>query len=258
MNATPSALEHLNPASEWQATSLRLTAFLLTPPELAKVDWWERLVGSSSESRTVRPGAGQLVEQGTWEKHVLQLQIQLARVDWVLSPVDEPGSSAFSYLGGLKDSVGEFRDLMSKWLEFAPEMNRLALGAQLVIPTGNRVEAMQHIARMLPYVNISWDVIRDFIFRVNRPRPSAAWRGVGELNRLGTWQAVSRKKMVAALLPESQSLTPVVEDFAAFLELDVNTAPLEGNKEIPRDLSGKLLDEFISNAVEIAERGDFE
>lgn len=258
MSVTAVVADYANPAAEWQAWSVRFTAFLLTPPELPKIEWWQQLVESAPESRTVRVGAGELIEQGIWEKHALQLQIHLARVDWILTPRDEPGSATFPSLGALRDSIGEFRNLMSKWLDVAHELNRLALGVQLIIPTADRAQAMRYVAGMLPHVRLNWEAIRDFMFRVNRPRRSVAWPELGELNRLGTWAAISRKKMVAALLPESQSLTPVVEEFAAFLELDINTPAIDAKADVARDLRRSLLDELISNALEIAERGDFE
>ena len=255
MSATRPLAERVSSASDWQVGLLRATAFCLSPPDLSGIKWWELVVGAPAEVRNVRAGAGQLIEQGLVENRSLQLQIVLARVDWIFAAKEESDGDAFPLLGGFEESVRPFLALISRWLEAAPSLNRLAFGAQLYIPTRDVAEARRHVARILPYVKLDWEHIRDFIFRVNRPRPFLAWPEVGELNRIATVGAVSRKKVVATLLPEPQVAVPVKEEFSASLELDINMPPLDVRQEIPRERRIQIFDELVSNAREIAERG---
>jgi len=83
----------------WQPGSLRVTAFQIEPVDVSSVDWWRALTGNSSESKNIRAGIGQLVEQGPIDRGVLQLQIQPVRIDWILLPKDDPESELFQDLG---------------------------------------------------------------------------------------------------------------------------------------------------------------
>jgi hypothetical protein len=241
----------------WQAGLLRATAFCSGPPDLNGVRWWQDLVGHPADSRNIRVGAGQLVEQGPIDNRILQLQIISARVDWLILPA-ESGGEAFPNIGPFERSASEFRTLISPWLaEAAPALNRLAFGAQLYIPCANLDEARGYVARLVPYVRINWTVIRDFSFQVNRPGGSRVWGDAGDLNRLARIQAVSRRAMVATVTSESQTIAPVSEEFAAFLELDISTPALQSG-ELPRDRFVDVFAELIANGIEIAERGIFD
>ncbi len=255
MSTARPVAESVSRVPEWQVGLLRATAFCLAPPDLSNIKWWERVVGAPAEVRSVRAGAGHLIEQGLVENRSLQLQITLARVDWIFTAKEELDGDVFPQLGPFEESVRPFQALISRWLETAPSLNRLAFGAQLYIPSSNVAEARGHVARMLPYVKLDWEHIHDFSIRVNRPRPFLAWPEVGELNRIAVVQAVSRRKIVATLLPETQVPVPVKEEFSANLELDINTPPLDVRQEIPRERTVQIFSELVSNAREIAERG---
>jgi len=238
----------------WQTGLLRATAFCSAPPDLNAVRWWEGLVGHTAENRNIRVGAGQLIEQGPIENRILQLQIIAARVDWLILPSEAEGG-AFQNIGPLEASASEFRRLIVPWLaDVAPALNRLAFGAQLYVPSANLDEAREYVARLVPYVRINWRIIRDFIFQVNRPGASRVWRDAGDLNRLAKVQAVSRRAVVATITGGSQTITPISEEFAAYLELDINTPVLQTG-ELPRDRVVEIFDELVANSIEIAERG---
>lgn len=257
MAATPTGVERIRGQPEWQAGLLRTTAFCLAPPDLPNIKWWEELIGGPAEFRNLRVGVGELIEQGLVGDRTLQLQVHVARVDWIFSPKDQPDGDPFPSLGALAECLPAFQALISRWLDTAPSLNRLAFGVQLYIPSSSRAEAMGHIAEMLPYVRINAERMREFTFQVNRPRPCVTWPELGEVNRLATWQAVLRKRVVASFLPEVRGPVSVREEVAAFLELDINTPPDFG-KEIPRHLSKEIFGELIGNGIEIVERGDRE
>jgi len=238
--------------SNWEAGLLRITAFPSEQVDLRTVDWWEKVTGTASEMRTVQPSVGQLTEQGTVEDYLLRLQIQFGRVDWVLLPKDDVQNEAFPLLGKFEQVSRRFRELVSPWLTGAPRVNRLAFGAVLYVPTASLEEATEVISKILPYVNIEWSGIRDFIFQINRPRPCRTCSEAGDINRLSKWQIVVLKKMITVLAPDASGPLTTSEQPAAYWELDINTAPPPGaQKEITRDLLDPLLNELLENATTI-------
>jgi hypothetical protein len=154
---------------QWETMSLRATAFYVGPLDVGPIRWWEELAGQASESKTVRAGVGQLVEQGTLGNRVLQLQIQPGRIDWLLLPKEDPESAGFSVLGDFGESKDYFSSLVSPWLGKGPRLVRLAFGAQLVIPTPNVEVAMRIMSEALPHLDLKDAGARDLVFQINHP-----------------------------------------------------------------------------------------
>jgi hypothetical protein len=241
----------------WETSLLRATAFPTGPLDLASVKWWEVATGRSSESKNIRTGIGQLIEVGTVDDKVLQLQIQPGRIDWVLALKDDPESEKFSSLGDFDKSSNYFRELIVKWLEQAPPLNRIAFGAVLSIPTKNESEAMETISRFLPYVKIDWSGVRDFIFQMNLPQPCATFPGLGAINRLVKWQNVVRQKVIATLSPPLQAPVATTQEPAAQCELDISTAvSTETAFKLPPDQLKALFAELVQHAAEVMPKGD--
>ncbi len=244
-------------AKQWQTGLLRATAFYPDPFDLAGVNWWESLAGRPSESKNVRAGLGQLAEFGTVDDRVLQLQIQPGRIDWLLLPKDEPEGGSFPSLGDFEKCLGYFRELFFKWLSQAPELNRLAFGAQLYIPTADQSEAVQTVAGILQYVKIDWTGIRDIVFQLNRVQACKTLPELGAINRLVKWQTVVRKRIVGALLPEPQAPVTTAEEFAAYWELDISlAAPTDAKMKLPPEKLKELFTELTHEAADIVSRGD--
>jgi hypothetical protein len=243
-------------SSNWQAGLLRLTAFYPEPLDIGSVSWWEKLTGASPDIKNIRMGLGQLIEQGVVNDQVLLLQIQPARIDWFLSPKDDPQSGEFPSLGSFEESLGNFQTLISKWWPSAPPLNRLAFGAQLVFPAADQKAAMKIIAHRLSYVKINWEGIQDFVFQANRPEPSLTVPEFGPINRLAKLQAIVRKKVIAMLAPEPQSPVTTAEEFGVYSEFDISTTPQADTKmTLPPGRLVELLAELTDHAVNILSKG---
>lgn len=243
---------------KWQTGSLRVTVFYTGLLDVVSVNWWESLTGQQPDSKNVRAPGGQLIELGTVEGQVLHLQIQPGRIDWLLLPKDDPDSETFSLLGDFAKSSTYFGNLISKWFEQAPPLNRIAFGAQLFIPTADQPEAIRIVATILLCVKMKWEGVRDFIFQVNRPRACETLPGLGAINRLARWQTIARRKVTAILLPQPQAPVMTSEEHAAFCELDISTnAPTDADTiKLPPDALRSLLTELIKHAADIVSKGD--
>lgn len=250
MIASPQATELLK---KWQTASLRMTGFHVGALDLSSLAWWEKLTGQPAESRNVRPGIGQLVESGTVEGRTIQLQIQPGRIDWLLLPKDEPDSATFASLGDYETSLSYFSQLVSKWVEQSPPLNRLAFGTLLLVPTANQSKTIEALAQMLPDVTINWAGIQEFVLSVNRPQASVAFAEAGPINRVAKWQSLVRKKIITSSLLAGQAPLTTSEETAACLELDVSTnAPTDGTKELPAERRRPLFAELMDYATAIA------
>lgn len=252
MSVSPESEPSAKPEN-WRAGSLRITAFCVEPPDLGTVRWWESIAGHPSETKNIlRSGIGQLVEYGPVGDQVLQLQVQLNRVDWILFPKENPEGDPFPFLGEIKLASLNFRSLVDPWLAQAPRLNRVAFGAQLYIPVRDHKEAMRLLAKKLPSVKINWEAIRDFTFQVNRPLPGLSEPDLGEINRLTKWQVVVQKKVVGVILPTVQAPHATSEQTSAFWELDINTAvPTDPTAFLAPNRVTPLIDELIQNAIGI-------
>ena len=250
------ASRNAEPLSNWQTASMRATAFYSGQLDLGSIKWWQSLTGKSPDLTNLSAGLGQLLEQGEVEGHVLQLQIQPQRIDWLLLPKDGPQSAAFASLGEFDQSLTYFKSLVSRWLALAPSLNRLAFGAQLLIPTARPEDSIAIIAEILSYVTIDWEGIRDFTFQVNRPKACTTFPSAGAINRLIKWQSIIRKKVVMTLAGAGQTLATTAEQHAAYFELDVSTCDPSDAYALPPEKLGLLLGELMDDASEIVSRGD--
>jgi hypothetical protein len=243
-------------STNWETSLLRATAFYTTQFDLGAVKWWENLTGRPAESRVHRAGIGQLIEVGAVESKLLQLQIQPGRIDWVLAPKDEPDSDKFSSLGGFAKSSQYFGELIFKWLDQAPPLNRVAFGAVLTIPTQSDSESVRTISRFLPNIDLDWENVRDFMFQVNRPRPCVTIPQLDVLNRLVKWQSVLRKMVVATIGPQIPAPVTTAEQWAAQCELDISTgAPSDPSIMLPPEQLKSLFAELMQHGNDVASKG---
>jgi hypothetical protein len=257
---SPSQAKERVPATKmWDTGLLRVTAFCLNPPDLGSIRWWDNVVGKPAETRQVRPGLGQLIEQGSFDERSLQLGVNLARVDWIMIPKPSEESETFGSLGNFAQAATTFRELISKWFAEPLSLNRIAFGASLFIHTKDQHEAIQQIKSMLPSLRSDLNEVQDFIFQINRPKPSVALPELGSINRIARWQVVLRQTLVANLLPQVQPPVSTSQQTAANLELDINTPALsDTKKELPREKLSTVLEELSDNALEIALKGDIQ
>jgi hypothetical protein len=237
----------------WDAQTLRLTVFPLPGEDLSQAPNWEGLVGKAPEV-TINRG-GQLAERGPVGRGVLQLAKQTPlRADLVydtaMSPDDEPTEPPV--LGPVEQELELFVPLAHLLLDRAPALQRVAFGAELLRPTGDRDEAYQYLREAIGGARFDLDGAHDFSYQINRPRESAILRGV-QLNRLAKWSAIKWQRVVIASATGRQAVGP--ESFANRLSLDINT-PAQRAEALPQDSLGNLFRELVQLGTEISQRGD--
>ena len=254
-------------APPWQVEALRLTAFV--PPDAAPApeSWWAELTGQPPERQVSRPREGQWETDGPLARPDLGaarlvLTTKRGRVEWLLVPelASEgwPVDIESAHLGPLSDALPAFSQMMRGWFLVASlDMTRLALGATLRFPVETREAAYSVISRYLPFSLPP--ASSDFLYRINRPRPSTSLGDDTTINRLATW-AVIRVEALRIAVPRSGAGTQAVsregEPFLACrLELDINTAA-DRPGTLPPDRLDALLAEFGNLAIEIAVEGD--
>jgi len=245
--------------SSWQTESLRFTGF--SPPN-TKFDpsaWWLNLVGSPPETETSRPKAGFHKQEGFLEGKVLTLQVKPDRIDWILSPIVGPPEEPIETLptlGSFEDVAKTFVELMFRWLDVSPIINRLAFGAVLVKPVADRKAGYIEIAKYLPALTLDADGSSDFFYQINRPRNSSSGISGLRINRLTKWSVILFQGFgVSFGKTEIQTVGYGSPASACRVEMDINTSP-DFSSELPREKLPALLQELTDLSRELALKGD--
>ena len=176
-------------------------------------------------------------------------------MDWLLTRRSEENAlPEVRWAGPFQDTLDVFIPLMTRWLENAPGLVRLALGVVAHEPVQDRIAGYRKLAQYLPAVQVDPERSEDFLYQINRPRKSTVIETL-KINRLSRWSSVVVVALRFALSP-----LPVVHQSAdgnhTFrIELDLSTdAELGG--ELPRAQLPRLLKELESLANELVTRGD--
>ena len=157
-------------------------------------------------------------------------------------------------IGPFASAVPPFHTLMTRWLtQISFPVNRIAFGANVLLPVPSLPEACRWLDGMLPSVKIDRGGTRDFMYRINRRRGSTHDSSL-QINRLATWsvmQSIGLEVVIGAGgVPATRQLP---EKHFCRLELDVNTVP---PRKLRREKLPPIFDELVDAAIEIAEQGD--
>lgn len=244
---------------QWQANSIRLTAFPSPTAEPGKSSWWEEIVGEVPDTRVDQPRAQAHRVEGPLGPGTLTLVIQPLRIDWHLGPQKEDDSLPPSAptIGNLPEIRQLFIDTITPWLELKglPPIQRLAYGVVVLLPVDDGPAGYEQMSAYLPAIEIDSAGSSDFMYQINRPRESKSGIDDMLINRLSKWSVLKSIGSVVRL--GSQVLTRFeASDYHAIrIELDINTwADFEG--DLPTDGLVPLIEEFASLGNEIVERGD--
>jgi hypothetical protein len=243
----------------WRAQILRLIAFPRDPQFATQQDWWRGLTGVDPENVLLKPQKQEKEASGPFQGAVLTLNIDLLRVQWAAAPGLDAESinldEQLPVLGPFLEKKDWFRALMDQWLPHCPPIHRLAFTASLLQPVENRQAGYRMLDRYLRWVEIDPES-SEFLYRINRRRPSGTGIPGLVLNRLSTW-VVARfavlVKIVGGGHPEQQ-IQPT-EKFACAVELDINTAP-DFQGPLPHADLPRVFAELVDAGVAIATRGD--
>jgi hypothetical protein len=253
----PNQVEYARPGlSSWLAESLRLTAFpAAVPPPQQLAEWpgWQTALGCPPPNRASREHGQEIREDGPFADSWLSFIRQPARLDWVFHPKagSIPGEEASLGIGGFVAALPPFEEAMLRWLAVAPPLRRLAFGAALTLPVPDRVAGYRALSDLLPF-RLDPTASRDFLYQINRPRPSSVPGVEGmPINRLSKWAVAT---LTVVLVDGSQEMVRSKGN-ACRLELDINT-PAEHEGALPQPAYGELFRELVEMAREIAARGD--
>ncbi len=236
-----------NPA-EWEAESLRLTAFLSPSAQIDRQDWWKTIVGDLPERTTSERSTGLQQEEGKFRDGKLSLIVQPTRIDWQLTPPDI-SPIGFPKIGPWLDSLRSFHDLMLSWIAIAPPVQRLAFGAVFLLQVPNSQEGYKKLSTYLPF-ELDKDST-DFFYQINRPRKSTSARQLDlKINRLSKWNVLG-----GFALSLNQPLQIKPTQFSLRLELDLSTAE-DFQNELPSEQLPQILSELVEIGKEIALKGD--
>ena len=240
-------------ASDWLAESLRLTAF--TTADLALGDLsrsWKALVDDEPDTVEAKPKERALRQSGPFREAVLTFQYTPLRIDWTVGP-SKTISETLDTIGEFAAETPPFAELMKKWLATSPELKRLAFGAVLLAPVSDRNEGYTRISTYLPF-DVDLEA-RNFMYQINRRRPSRLGVPALEINRLSKWSRMERRTTAVLVGEMTRMQAESPPHVAVRLELDINTVPEYPSPLIP-NLLVDLFDEFVDLGAEIAEKGD--
>jgi hypothetical protein len=241
-------VDNLPKIEKWFAQYLRLTAFPTPTCKLESIPKWEETLGELPEQSNTQPKAKILEETGKFGKGALSLKFVPGRLDWHYLPIllTDKIAEDLPNIGQFIEAIELFKPVMVKWLESCGPLSRLAFGSQINLPTENHKDAYVLLNEYLHSVELDPNS-SDFLYSINRIRPSKSGISDLKINRLSRWQTM---KMV--LKSESSESDPV---FFVSVEMDINTVPIK-DLIIPKEHFNILFNELIEMAIEIAEKGD--
>ncbi len=245
---------------DWEATHFRVTTFHednLTNLNFKEDLIWEEAVGAMPKEVVSRPGESVRYE-GEFEGQKLSLIFRGERVDWVLQPIQDLHDTLVMKpptFNPIAEYLILFQKVIKKWLASCPNVIRLAFGTNLVSGVSDRPEGYSRLSGYLPEINLRGSDFTDFLYQINRPRPSRHSSSV-TINRLIKWTVIQSQsvsvRMGDTVPAKVENLAPWT---ACLLELDINTSP---NSNL-QDISSRtlvFLSELQNLGNEISMSGD--
>ena len=255
-----SANAPLPPGPEfWQTQYLRLIAFTIEPAFEHSRNWWRDLTGLEPQTSTEKRPRQEREDSGPYDGAELSLAVDLLRVQWTaamaLDATNPP--SAVPVIGPFLEKREWFRDLMGRWLGGLDRpIRRLALAGTLLVGVDNRRAAYERLNQYLRCVDLDPDST-DFLYRINRARPSNLGISGLVVNRLTTWAALVNTFHRQMFMPADPEMVQRASESSSsvMLELDINTSG-DRREALPQDRLGEILAELADAALDVASRGD--
>ena len=246
----------------WEVESIRVSTFHNITLNLASgiADLWRQATGGLPEQVAERPAQNTTIAEGSYHGGRLAMVCSPNRVDWHMRATPAPPGAPLKDLntvGTLSDLRPVAEELANGWLKAGPDVTRLAFGLALVIPSTGLSDAYGKLSSMLSDINFDLSGATDFLYQINRRRPSQQSGGI-VINRISRW-SVSQSNTVEFAVDAVGNAAPATRvsdvQFASRLELDINTVG-RSPSAISKDRATKLFNELIQSGIEIAEKGD--
>jgi hypothetical protein len=242
----------------WQAAYLRLTVFPVEPPYGIHQNWWQELTGAEATEVAENRQQREKTESGDFDGINLLLNTNLLQTQWTAQMVFNPLEIADTLpaIGPFPARRDWFRDLMQQWLPTVPPLRRIAFSGRLEQGVSNHAEGYRRLDQYLRCVDLNPDS-SDFIYRINRPRPSGTNTPDLVINRLSTWVL---RKLTLKTNASSPAMEPPqvarLELYASSVEFDINTVPGYSGEALPQTALPDIFSELVDCATEIATHGD--
>lgn|SRR5574341_33157 len=246
------------PPSAWDVNVLRLTLFPAPIQIGGHGNWWQTLVGEPPLKVMSEPRIGSYQATGPFRQATLILNIDLQRIEWVLTPSESELGSFPRILSGFEEGIELFYNIANAWYDsgIAPPVVRLAFGAVLFAPVESHADGYSRLSAYLPF-ELDPEHSSDFLYQINRRRASQTGIGGLIINRLTRWSVATTGQVHFRLSPRSgesiQQHSPPI--YACHLELDINTDP-EFEGELSAAQQESVLKELVALGREIAQEGD--
>ena len=185
----------------WLALQTRITAFHSDDWKDENLnDWWLEEFGQVPDRIETNPRQNSDLIRGSIDMGQLGVNASPGRTDFILqfhngaavaTDSTRPNIGA-PYQSSLEKSLG----LARQWLNKTLQVNRLAVGAILILPCTDLNEVYSFLSNILKAVNFDGsENTLDFQYRINRVRSIDQPQAI-TINRLATWSVVESHRIV--------------------------------------------------------------
>ncbi len=238
--------------ANWRIENLRFTGFIHGDADIRNARWIEDLLGDNVDYEhddTTGIARTQVIKFGNGRLTLQRFRVP-GIIHWVYGLREgeelDPADLRFP------EALTSFREIVDRWLEICPSLERVAFGAVLQLPVTDREAGYRKLSDYLVF-DLDKDS-HDFSYQINRPRHSAvladpSWPFC--VNRLSRWSVAA----VATVSLTSVRAVPRRLWSYCRVELDINTPP-EFPGGLPRGSLRPILDELVQLGTELVAEGD--
>ena len=244
-------------AVDWQVESLRISVFPDEMETISPSKLWELHISDTEPEIHIQPGKTNQ-RNAKHENGDMYLVKTANQVDWryVLTLDDSSDERDLPAWGDFEHELDGFIGFSTDFLQ-NPDvlpLNRLAFGAVLMKPTLDAPKTHRHLKGFLPKLDLEDSA--DFGYTISRRRSSNVVTAL-QINRLNRWHVATINRNTSTLDPAADAKEHRLEQFfAARLELDINTVPLEKDERLNSALLPDLFEELVDMGMEISTKGD--
>lgn len=248
--------------SDWKAETLRVSLFTTLAPAAEAAKLWAALAGRMSDRLTVSMGPGGVfsvsgeVEAAEGKSATLTVTRQADRLDlvWTLPyMVDEGGHATLVADIDVGSEFSRFLDRIERWSGESVACTRFAFGCTAIVNVQSKTQGYERLQELLPTVRLDPVGSSDFLYQINRPRPSSVLADSPPINRLSKWSV--GQFWLAAPDSASGAKRLVGSKQMCRVELDISTSS-QGTQALEPKTQLALLHEMTSLASELLEQGD--
>lgn len=241
----------------WEACRSRVTIF---PIEGYAYDpkWFEFITGAPPEKEVTRRDQQLRQATGPFEDGLLELTAQADRVHFKYLPHESP-EVVVATLGAPSAVAGTLTGHVVRLLgQPTPvSVRRVAVGIVAVVRVHAPQEAYQHLAHLLPSVQLDVGNTADFLYQINRPRQLRFDGLTIKVNRLARWSAATFVRLSITTRPALPVKTAQHSEQETVVQSEIDVSS-DGDREepLPTSVCAQLIDDFRELALRTLAEGD--